>query len=168
MPMACFITSYARQVTITMAQKLGDKFIYSDTDSVYFLGNKIPDEIKDDVDNDELGKWGVDGVYSKGRFIKQKTYIVYTTDLKYNLNTQYYGSQFITKEMKNVVKNNISFMFTMNLEGKKKVTCSGMSEKVKDKTHWNNFFLGLTLDGNLKSKQVDGGTLLKNTTFRIG
>lgn len=52
-PMATFITAWARYTTITAAQSVYDRFLYADTDSLHLIGTKIPEEI--DVDPVRLG-----------------------------------------------------------------------------------------------------------------
>ena len=71
-PIACFTTAYARRHTITHAQMNYDRFIYSDTDSLHLIGDDIPDNIE--VHDAHLGKWKVEYVSEKGKFIKQKRY----------------------------------------------------------------------------------------------
>lgn len=86
LPIASFITSYARKKTITTSQAIKDYsmekygidyYIYSDTDSIHMI--KLPeDELKKfvDVDDYELGKWKIESDnIIKGKFIRQKCYI---------------------------------------------------------------------------------------------
>lgn len=55
------------------------------------------------------------------------------------------------------------------LEGKEKlkITCAGMPEKCYDYVNFDNFKIGLEMEGNLKSKTVNGGIILQDTTFKI-
>lgn len=73
LPMAEFITAYAREVTITAAQSNIERYIYSDTDSVHFLGLDDPVNIK--IDNYELGAFKKEFIWTKGKYIRQKCYI---------------------------------------------------------------------------------------------
>ena len=70
--MGAFITAYARDKTIRTAQKVYDRFIYADTDSIHLVGDAVPDI---DIHDSEIGKWACEGVFSKGRFLRAKTYI---------------------------------------------------------------------------------------------
>jgi hypothetical protein len=74
-PMGAFITAYARQITITTAQKCYDRIIYCDTDSIHLVGTEVPDAIKDVIDPDKLGYWKHEGNFTRGKFIRQKTYV---------------------------------------------------------------------------------------------
>lgn len=71
-PVGTFITAWARHKTITSAQKVYDRFLYADTDSLHLLGTDIPDVLE--VDDVELGKWKHESTFTKARFIRQKTY----------------------------------------------------------------------------------------------
>lgn len=80
-PMAVFITAYAREITITSAQKCMQptekhprgRFIYCDTDSLHLLGTEIPDFLE--VHETKLGAWAHESTFTRARFIRQKTYI---------------------------------------------------------------------------------------------
>ena len=72
-PMGVFITSWARYKTITSAQKVYDRFIYADTDSLHLEGEEIPDGLE--ISDTELGKWKLESHFTKARFIRQKSYI---------------------------------------------------------------------------------------------
>lgn len=69
--MGSFITSYARDKTIRTAQKVFDRFIYCDTDSIHLEGLEIPDiEI-----GSKLGQWECEGKFTRAKFLRAKTYI---------------------------------------------------------------------------------------------
>lgn len=72
LPVGAFITAWARYKTITTAQSCGDRFIYSDTDSVKVLGTE-PLDI--DVDSVRLGAWKDEGHFSRFKALRAKTYI---------------------------------------------------------------------------------------------
>lgn len=72
-PVASFITAYARKITLDAAQANYDRFLYCDTDSLHLLGEEIPDNIR--VDQVELGAWKVEGVFTRARFLRAKSYI---------------------------------------------------------------------------------------------
>lgn len=73
LPMATFITSYARSITITAAQSLYNRFIYADTDSLHIKGHDLPLEIE--IDPTELGKWKLELMFDQARYVRAKTYI---------------------------------------------------------------------------------------------
>lgn len=72
-PMGAFITAWARYKTITSAQKVYDRFLYADTDSLHLIGTEIPAELE--IDPVKLGAWGHESTFTRARFIRQKTYI---------------------------------------------------------------------------------------------
>ena len=72
LPVGCFITAWARFKTITAAQNCGDRFIYSDTDSLKVIGTE-PLDI--DVDDVRLGAWKDEGHFSRFKALRAKTYI---------------------------------------------------------------------------------------------
>lgn len=74
-PVATFITAYARKLTITTAQNNYERFIYSDTDSIHLTGHEIPETI--DIHESELGKWKVEYKSSHGKYLGPKRYLVY-------------------------------------------------------------------------------------------
>lgn len=73
LPMASFITAYARKKTISTAQALYDRFIYSDTDSIHIEGTEIPDGIE--IDDYKLGAWALESKFTKAKFLRQKCYV---------------------------------------------------------------------------------------------
>ena len=72
-PIATFITAYARRKTITTAQRLYDRFVYSDTDSIHILGTEIPEGIE--IDDYKLGAWALESRFTRAKFLRQKCYI---------------------------------------------------------------------------------------------
>ncbi len=72
-PVATFVTSYARNKTISSAQKVYDRFVYADTDSLHLIGTDIPECL--DVHQSRLGAWKHESTFEKARFLRQKTYI---------------------------------------------------------------------------------------------
>lgn len=75
-PMAIFITSYAREKTIRSAQTLYKRFIYADTDSLHIECdiNFTPDL---DIDSVKLGYWDNELIFEKAKYNRQKRYIEY-------------------------------------------------------------------------------------------
>lgn len=72
LPVGCFITAYARYKTITSAQACGDRFIYSDTDSLKVIGTE---PLPIDIDDVSLGAWKDEGHFSRFKALRAKTYI---------------------------------------------------------------------------------------------
>lgn len=72
LPVGCFVTAWARYKTITTAQSLGDRFLYSDTDSVKVLGTETPRMQIDDI---RLGAWKDEGHFRRFKALRAKTYM---------------------------------------------------------------------------------------------
>jgi len=151
-PMGLFITSWARYTTITTAQKCFDRIIYCDTDSIHLTGGDIPEAIKEDVHPKELGKWAYEGTFKRARYLRQKTYI-----------QELYGKM-IERDGKQVFKECDPLEATTT---KISVKCAGMPDSVKKHVNFDNFYMGLTLEGKLMPKHVKGGVVLEDTTFSI-
>ena len=154
---ASFITSYARRVTITSAQKIEDdfhagksknRFVYADTDSlhIYSPDDEIPEGL--DIDPYRLGAWKLESRFSdygqkKGygaKYLRQKCYIENLTEDVDNPNTTDYSL---------------------------KITVAGMPDTCYDQVTFDNFYIGATYFGKKMPKVVDGGTVLIDGTFTI-
>ena len=75
LPVGVFVTSWARYKTITSAQKVYDRFIYADTDSIHLIGTEVPDCI--DVDDVRLGAWKHESTFWQAKFLRAKCYMEY-------------------------------------------------------------------------------------------
>lgn len=139
LPIASFITSYAREKTIRTSQaiktysleKYGqDKYIYSDTDSIH---TNLPiEELKAfcDIDDVRLGAWKNEGFAKRAKFIRQKSYIE-------------------------------------EIDGNIEITCAGMPKTCYKFVTWDNFKTGFTCGGKLTFKHIKGGVKLVETEFTI-
>ncbi len=74
--MGCFITSYAREITIRTAQSVYKHFCYADTDSIHLIGISY-EEISNiiDIDKTRLGAWKHEYNFTRAKFVRAKTYI---------------------------------------------------------------------------------------------
>ena len=72
-PVACFITAYARRITIKSAQQNFDRFIYADTDSLHLEGKEEPENIE--IDKIKLGAWKIEYKFIRGKFLRAKAYV---------------------------------------------------------------------------------------------
>lgn len=72
-PVGAFVTAWARFKTISSAQKVYDRFLYADTDSLHLRGTELPKELE--IDPVKLGAWKHESTFEKARFIRQKTYL---------------------------------------------------------------------------------------------
>lgn len=156
LPIGTFITAYAREETIRSGQKVYDRFIYCDTDSLHLHGYELPDCIP--IDPEELGLWDHEFTFWKARYICQKRYIL----VGYN-----------------PAKPNKGEIMKITCAGMSEKCHKGNGERVefineKGKKEWayqgvtfDNFQLGNTFLGKLVRTSTKGGVYLRKTTFRM-
>lgn len=150
-PVGAFITAGARNKTIRAAQKVYDRFVYADTDSLHLEGLEIPEGIE--VDKYKLGAWKNEGVFKRAKFLRAKAYV---EDLWY-------------KEVDGNLKacDLTDYLAGLHKQTKLKVTCAGLPKSAIDDVTFNNFKIGFVTDKSLKQKIVEGGAVLKKSEFRI-
>lgn len=138
-PIATFVTAYARDKTIRTSQKIRDysvnmygedKYIYSDTDSIHTTLSKKELIKICDIDDYRLGAWKIESEFCRAKFIRQKTYIE-------------------------------------EIDGELKITCAGLPENCYAQVTFENFNQDLSVSGKLSYKYVKGGVKLVETTFKI-
>ena len=149
-PVASFITAYARKDIIESSEKIReyslkkygkDLYIYSDTDSIHCLLNEDDiEELKNTMDIDDyiLGAWKLESKFKRGKFLRQKCYI------------------------------------EENEENKLQTTIAGLPKKLGKYITFNNFVEGFSIladddeyEHKLRFKHVKGGVLLVDTDFTI-
>lgn len=145
-PVASFITAWARYTTITAAQQVYDRFIYADTDSLHLEGLEIPENL--DVDATRLGAWDYEMQADKAKYIRQKTYMEHPCGKSAE---KYKKKQ---PELYEACKG-------------WKITCAGMPKSCYQYVTLDNFTEATTFDGKLMPKHVKGGIVLADTTFTI-
>lgn len=146
-PVASFITSYARNKTIRTSQAIKDYtlknygkdyYIYSDTDSIHLL-EMSKEELASfvEIDDYKLGAWKMESTFVRGKYIRQKCYIELGEDDKLN------------------------------------VVVAGLPKNLGKYITFDNFKIGFTTENldiekkKLTFKHVKGGVLLVNTDFTI-
>ena len=146
-PIATFVTSYARRKTILTSNAIkeytlnnygDDYYIYSDTDSIHL--KYLPEDILKqfvDIDDYRLGAWKMESTFTRGKYLRQKCYIEENDE---ELN----------------------------------VTVAGLPKHLAKYVNFNNFEQGMSLlandkdiDHKLTFKHVNGGVLLVDTDFTI-
>ncbi len=148
-PVATFITSYARKKTIETSQAIKDYsiknynedyYIYSDTDSIH-MKKLDPEELSQfvEIDDFELGKWKIESDNIKvAKFLRQKCYI------------------------------------EIDENDEKNVTVAGLPKRLAKYVTIDNFKEGFSIlaseeekEHKLTYKHVKGGVLLVDTDFSI-
>ena len=139
-PIAAFITSYARMITITTAQAIHAKsleetgqsrWLYCDTDSVHIEGTEPPRGLQ--IDPIKLGYWKIENTFTRAKYLGAKRYI-----------------QEITEEEQTHLK----------------VVCSGLQEEFHSEVTFENFREGQTYT-KLMPKIVEGGLIFEKTKYMI-
>ena len=134
LPIAIAITSYAHKYIDDGIMAAGiENFVYCDTDSIHTLGT-LPEHM---VDNQELGKFKLEGIESRSRYIRQKTY-VYEED-----NELYITCAGMSQDMKDE------------------------AIRIYGEEIFEVFRKGFMTTGKLLPKHVKGGVVLYETTFEI-
>lgn len=147
-PVATFITSYARAYIVRSWQKMRDysmekygfdAVVYADTDSLHVLLS--PEDVEGlkatlDIDDYKLGAWKLESSFKRGKYLRQKCYIEENDDY---LN----------------------------------VTVAGLPKRLSKYINFENFKIGFTTEGmqidnpKLTYQHVNGGVLLVETDFSI-
>lgn len=152
-PLASFITAWARYKTISSAQSVYERFVYADTDSLHLIGTDIPDNL--DISDTELGKWKIESKFKRARFIRQKCYVE--------------DEVVKIKEFKDIhdPANIINTNFTNGDVSSLKITCAGMPKSCYTTVCWENFHELASFRGKLTPKHVPGGIILESVDYTI-
>lgn len=134
LPVAIAVTSWAHYLIDTAICKTGyENFVYCDTDSVHTLG-ELPSEM---VDSKELGKFKLEAIEEKSKYVRQKTYITYEDD-----------------------------EWHITCAGMPQRSKDILLDKYGNEIIYY-FETGLTVGGKLLPMRVKGGTVLHETEFTI-
>lgn len=169
-PVGSAITSYAREFTITAAQKnyYGEGkpgFKYADTDSIHC--DLEPDEIEGITIHDKnFNCWKIENCWDAAKFLRQKTYIEHTTKEDLELVKPYYLIKCagMNKDCKELLNASITQDFSKLDLDKLDTT---QKDFVKTKRTLADFKEGLEIFGKLLPKKIPGGVILEKTTFKI-
>ena len=141
-PMAVFITAYARKKTIEAIQANYDNWLYSDTDSMYLLNEARGI----DIHPSKSGAWKFetwDGTpFKYGKFLRQKMYVLADENREIYQKIDKFGNYI--SELK----------------------CAGMPDTVKKQLKYEDVQLGITLS-KLMHTVVPGGVCLVEHPYTI-
>ena len=155
--LACFTTAWARNKMIRSAQACYDRFLYCDTDSLHVIGLELPNI---DIHESELGFWKCEGIFSKAKYIRPKTYL--ETFCQIN-----------GENITNPDDYDLSTSYEME------VKCCGMPDNMKRLVNYDNFKLGQLYNNTMRAtdddenyaklmpKTVKGGVVLVERDFHI-
>ena len=163
-PVASFCTSYARSVTLKVANEAykQGRFCYADTDSVHITGDYPLENIP--VDSNKLGYWDHESSFKKAKFIRAKTYAEYQKkkDDLYEWDIKCAG---MPSEVKDAlkVKDNFIDLFDIGF-------CTHKTDKrgvyIKDE-EGDYIRVDKNIPGRKMPLDCTGGCILKERPFRI-
>lgn len=173
-PIATFVTSYARRKTILTSQAIKDFtldnfnedfYIYSDTDSIHL--RYLPEDILKqfvDIDDYKLGAWKIEvKKFNRGKYLRQKCYIE-----EIELTKEDYDKKKNDEDYDGNIYEYEGHYYELN------TTVAGMPKFQGKYVSFDNFDLGFALlkedeniDHKLRFEHVNGGVLLVDTDFTI-
>ena len=187
LPVAVFVTAWARDKTIRAAQAVYDRILYCDTDSIHIMGTTIPHEIADDIDPVKLGYWKHESTFGRAKFLRAKTYIedidcgqnaVSEDDINEgnNLVSYPFGSK-QNQQVLSINKQNASY-YIRDIQGNEQwvpikdcyklhIRCAGLPDKSRRIVDWDNFEFGFEVTDKLMPKHVKGGILLVPRVWKL-
>lgn len=157
LPVACFITAYARDDVVRNAQANFDRFAYADTDSLHLVGDATPEGM--DIDPYRIGAWSLESVFYRARFLRAKCYI--------EEHPASLPKCKVPKSRGRILHIKKPLSPTLHTKGKLQVTCAGMPYSCHKGVTWENFGFGTEYEGKLQHKTVRGGVVLIPTTYKI-
>lgn len=160
-PIASFITSYAREECIRSAQACYERFLYADTDSLHLIGLEKPNL---DIDPLRLGAWKCEGIFKRGKYIRSKTYVEEICGYWYDSEDGKFFDELSQDDINLVFE---SGTIPNAADHKLIVTCAGLPAACHDQVTFENFKPGAVYHGKLKPKHVPGGTILEEVDFTI-
>lgn len=177
-PIGSAITSYARNFTIRTAQKNyygADKrgFIYADTDSIHC--DLLPEELKDvKVHDSNFCCWKLEASWSKGWFVRPKTYIEHVTHenlIKIEKEYDNIKCAGMSENCKNYYRASMLGRTKEEWETKYADEWNKLHDKEKEfilqKRSIEDFNIGLKVVGKLMPKRIKGGVILCATTYEM-
>lgn len=141
-PMAVFITAYARDLTIRAAQENYDTFAYADTDSLHLLQDEVPTTIE--VHPHKLGAWKFEYGFESAYYVRSKFYMERMHDWGYA--SKLWGDE----RQKDYV-----------------TRIAGVPEIVSSALTFDDLVPGNVLKGKLSKKTVPGGVVLSEVPFEL-
>ncbi len=177
-PVGSFVTSYARELTITSSQKIKeyslnkygkDYYIYSDTDSIHTC-NLTDEELASLVwvDDFKLGAFKIEEKARRGKYIRQKCYIQEVCITKEEYENAINNEELDEEEKKAYIKDENGYYVL-------RCTIAGLPKEIGRRyVNFENFEEGFTISADetekkhkLGYKQVKGGVVLVDTDFTI-
>lgn len=170
-PIGSAITSYARNFTIKAAQenfygsdKLG--FIYADTDSIHC--DLDVDQVKGiDIHDKNFCCWKIESYWDEGYFVRPKTYIEHVTHVDGKEVDNFYSVTCAG------MPDRCKKLFLRSMQGdlydadKDKGISRDEIKFLSKKRNIEDFNIGLEVPSKLLPKNIKGGIVLKETTYKM-
>lgn len=139
LPMGAFITAYARDKTIRTSQAIKTYSLEKYGEDLYYYSDT--DSIHTGLSIDELKKFcDIDDV-ALG---------------KWKHESHFTKARFVRQKT-----------YIEEINGNMEITCAGLPKRCYDQVDWENFKVGLRVEGKLRYKHVKGGVNLVETDFTI-
>jgi len=170
-PIGSAITSYARNFTIKAAQEnfYGDDkpgFIYADTDSIHC--DLDVDQVKGiDIHDKNFCCWKIESYWDEGYFVRPKTYIEHVTHVDGKEVDNFYSVTCAG------MPDRCKKLFLRSMQGdlydpdQDKDASKDEIKFLSKKRNIKDFNIGLEVPGKLLPKNIKGGIVLKETTYKM-
>lgn len=166
MPIAVFITSYARNKIIRAGQDIYDRFCYCDTDSVHITGIDVPPSLEKHIHPTKLGYLKLENQFVRAKFLRPKTYIeedcvVFVRDDN--------GVKLLDDDGNPIFK---EVEYGEHETTHNNVKCAGLDDHSKPYVTFENFYIGSKIAVpehamKLRPKHVKGGIVLTKQEINI-
>lgn len=143
-PIACFVTAWARDRIIRSAQAVYPRFMYADTDSLHLIGREVPKGLE--VHESRLGWWKHESDFDKAKYVRAKTYMERIVAEGERIDGEY-----VMKQVEPYVD----------------VKCAGLPADLKKEATFDNFRRGFRVFGKLRPVHCKGGIVLEPTWFTL-
>lgn len=170
-PIGSAITSYARNFTIKAAQENfygSDKpgFIYADTDSIHC--DLDVDQVKGiDIHDKNFCCWKIESYWDEGYFVRPKTYIEHVTHVDGKEVDNFYSVTCAG------MPDRCKKLFLRSMQGQlynKEKDINLSKDEINflsKKRNIEDFNIGLEVPSKLLPKNIKGGVVLKETTYKM-
>lgn len=170
-PIGSAITSYARNFTIKAAQENfygSDKpgFIYADTDSIHC--DLDVDQVKGiDIHDKNFCCWKIESYWDEGYFVRPKTYIEHVTHVDGKEVDNFYSVTCAG------MPDRCKKLFLRSMQGdlydpdQDKDASKDEIKFLSKKRNIKDFNIGLEVPSKLLPKNIKGGIVLKETTYKM-
>lgn len=162
---AAFCTAYAREVTITAAQKAHEagRFCYADTDSIHITGTE-PVDIP--IHSQKLGFWKNESMFDQAKFIRAKTYCEHViAEDEGKIDSPYWNVKCagMMERTKKALLTRPDFLEVFDIG----LNTDNLTYTIEKKVNGEVKQVVVNIPGKLRPKMVPGGVQLVDSSFKI-